>query len=732
MAETKIMGLMICALPILLLDVVIYIFSFAWLRKMFSPSRDVYSAAHGEETKTHGAPRRAATNPHKLIDTIYDGGNAKTVYEMTGAAVRDHGTNVALVSRKFLEFKRLKETDRFPTKIYDDSELEELTYEAFGEQIRNFGAGLRSLGMEPVPRLKSGEKYDDASGPFILVLFEDTCKQWTVCLHGCFTQSITVATCYSTLGDDAVLAAVNETGATTLLLNWKNAEKFAAMEKQMPTLKTIVASTYEMPEGARATVPKSGSRIKILSSDEVIELGAKEAAEYRPVPPKPEDVALIMYTSGSTGKPKGVLMKHSQIVSAVSGMASTVGINEGNEIYVSYLPLAHVLALQAENAMISSGAKVCYADPRQLQKALPMFGPTLLPGVPKVWELLQAGVVRTMSQAGAKTIFDVLFEWNSLLLSIGLDAPVTGQFFKLISKKALGANLRLALSGGGAFSPRLHNFCRVCFCKDFVQGYALTETCVGGCFQDKLDRRTGVVGPPVECVEVMLQSEPDILDGAGFPYLHTDTVDNKGEPIIGRGEICMRGPCISSGYYKMPEKTKEEYDEEGWFHTGDIGQFTSDGVIQIVDRKKNLIKLKGGEYVAVEAMEIAFSSSPFVAAICVIANSNLDGPLSIVQTENEHLKTWASENSVEYKSLEELAAKKETKSAVLKSMIETGKQAKLTALELRMKDCCLIAGTVWLPGSGLTATMKIDRRKICSMHSKELHEMLERNGGLTC
>jgi long-chain acyl-CoA synthetase len=205
------------------------------------------------------------------------------------------------VSRTFVQEKKLKSTDKFPTKLYKDDELDELTYKDFGEQVAAFGAGLRALGMEPIP--SSYDSFDDAKGPFVMVIFEDTCKQWTIALHGAMSQSMTVATCYATLGEDAVISAVNETQATTLLLNWKKAAHFASLAHAMPTLKTIIASTYEMPEGTPTPLPPTRkSSIQIISTEEVLDLGEREEHRHPPVPPKLTDVAVIMYTSGSTGK----------------------------------------------------------------------------------------------------------------------------------------------------------------------------------------------------------------------------------------------------------------------------------------------------------------------------------------------------------------------------------------------------------------------------------------------
>jgi len=225
----------------------------------------------------------------------------------------------------------------------------------------------------------------------------------------------------------------------------------------------------------------------------------------------------------------------------------------------------------------------------------------------------------------------------------------------------------------------------------------------------------------------MLQSEPEFKDSAGLPYLHTDTIGAKGEVVLGRGEICLRGPCISQGYYKMPDKTKEDFDEEGFFHSGDIGQLTADGCIQIVDRKKNLVKLKGGEYVALEAMETAFSVSPYVTALMVVADGDLDWPLAVVCTANTALEDWARKAGIDFTSVRDLAANAQARQEVVRSLVAVGKEAGLTKLELRIKDVALV-DTVWLPGHGMTASMKLDRKKVVEIHAKELQDMYSRNG----
>lgn len=720
---------LIVALPFIAFDIWLYVVSLQWVAGCFS-RKAVHSVEVGEESITRSRARRHPAATKALVTSIYDDGRAQTLFAVLRLAVRQYGALPALVSRHFVEMKKLKETDKFPSKIYDDNKIEEITYQELGEQTLAFGVGLRVLGMEPIPQTQGKQQLDDLSGKFTLVIFEDTCKYWSLAMHGAFTQSFTVATCYATLGEEAVVGAVEETNATALLCNWKKVERFAALvgSGKMQSLKIIVCSTYEMPHN---TAIPTHSKVRIISTDSLIELGASKLVEYPPTPPQPTDLAVIMYTSGSTGKPKGVMMQHQQLVAASSGISPRVGIRKGKETYISYLPLAHVLALQAETGMLAHGGKICYSDPRQLITTMPMFKPTIHAGVPKVWELFKAGLEKKMSLApkAMKLAFEVAFEWKTIALSLGIDTPLFNLLFKKISAKLFGGNqLRVGISGGGPLSASLQNFCRVCFCCPLVQGYALTETCCGGTFQALSDPRSGIIGGPVSCVEIALQSEPDIKDSHGLGYLHTDTRGAKGEEVAGRGEILIRGPCISSGYYKMPEKTASEYEEDGWFHTGDIGQFTTCGVLQIVDRKKNLVKLKGGEYVAVEGMESAYAASPFATAVCVIARGDLDRPLLLVTTDNAYLENWAHQQKVEYSSLAELVSQKQTKDAVLADMKTVGKEAGLTSLELGLKDCVLITDREWLPGAGMTATMKIDRKVIHQIHEKQLDAMLKANG----
>lgn len=241
--------------------------------------------------------------------------------------------------------------------------------------------------------------------------------------------------------------------------------------------------------------------------------------------------------------------------------------------------------------------------------------------------------------------------------------------------------------------------------------------------QDTEDTRFGIAGALIPSVEVKLLSMPEINDKAGSPYLTTDTRDVEGNRVFGRGEILVKGKNIAIGYYMQEDKTKEVFRDDGFFHTGDIGQFMDDGSIRIVDRAKNLVKLKGGEYIAVENMEMVYGNSKFVNAvdggICCYGDGDMDRPIALMQISEPFVMEWAKENGVSG----DFSTVKESKGlmdAVMNDMVTEWKKAGLSSLEKLVGVSFLT--TPWTPENGcLTAANKLQRRCVISMFEKEFN-----------
>jgi long-chain acyl-CoA synthetase len=253
----------------------------------------------------------------------------------------------------------------------------------------------------------------------------------------------------------------------------------------------------------------------------------------------------------------------------------------------------------------------------------------------------------------------------------------------------------------------------------------LTETCAGLSIADTTDERPGIAGVPIASVEVKVESTPDICDKGGLAYLSTDRMDVDGNPVWGRGEVMVKGANITSGYYMMPDKTEEVYSDDGWFATGDIGQFLMDGSIRIVDRKKNLVKLNSGEYVALEKMEMVYGNSSFVDAvnggICCYADGDMDRPVALFQLSEPVAMKWAKDNGVSG-DFETVRKSKALYDTIMQSFISEHSQSDLSPIE-KLKGVTFMTDA-WTPENGcLTAANKLQRRVVIDTHPEEFEEV---------
>jgi long-chain acyl-CoA synthetase len=174
----------------------------------------------------------------------------------------------------------------------------------------------------------------------------------------------------------------------------------------------------------------------------------------------------------------------------------------------------------------------------------------------------------------------------------------------------------------------------------------LTEACAICGVQEQDDFRYGNQGVVIPSMEIKLVSFPELKDVAGQPMLSTDRFDVLGNPILGRGEFYVKGANVAAGYYMRPDETKEMIDQDGWLRTGHIGRFMPDGTISIVYRKKNLVKLKGGDYIALEIMEGVYIHSAFVDRICCYGDGDMDRAVALIEPNQAHTMKWAKEHGI--------------------------------------------------------------------------------------
>ncbi|MDM7994621.1 MAG: AMP-binding protein [Acidobacteriota bacterium] len=360
----------------------------------------------------------------------------------------------------------------------------------------------------------------------------------------------------------------------------------------------------------QAAAAGSGHLIRILSFDETEEApdpvstleGFIGWSAGLPTPPglpvcKASDVVTIIYTSGTTGAPKGVVLTHSNIVGELESIFGAIHADE-NDALLCLLPLQHVLA-SIINVLVPLylGGQVVFADTlkrSEILQALQEAGITILATVPQFFYLFHGRIQEELSQKSpvVQKLFRALlranrFSMRTLHLNLGK---------VLFSKvhKSFGPRLRLFVSGGSSFDPKVaQDFHDMGF--TILQGYGLTET-TGACAVTPVERNVvGSVGPPLPGVEMKIISPDE----------------------TGSGEILVRGPMVLKEYYRNPAATEEAL-KNGWFYTGDLGRFDADGNLFITGRKKEVIVLPNGKNIYPDELEAHYLQCPAIQEIAVI------------------------------------------------------------------------------------------------------------------
>jgi long-chain acyl-CoA synthetase len=418
---------------------------------------------------------------------------------------------------------------------------------------------------------------------------------------------------------------------------------------------------------------------------------------------------------------------------------------------LGYLPLAHIFELTSEALILYCGGSIGYADPRTLSSkgacrvrpdgtvnkepgypyppgAIQEFRPHCVIAVPKIWDLFKKAVEDGVGGPGAKAavsryVLQVAYSAKVFALKGRRSSPLLNAIaFKKI-QTMFGGNLQLCISGGGPIAPETMTFCRVAFCTT-LQGYALTETNACATAQSPKDQRCGVAGTPNRQTEIKLVRVEDVKDRNGKEYAPHDTVHADGTACLGRGEVCIRGGSVSSGYLFQQKKTAEVFMEDGWFRSGDVGVWLPDGSLKIVDRVKNLVKLLGGEYIALEFMETNYGTCPYVnglgGGILCYGDGTLDRAVALVQVTPAKIRKALAHLDLPDDD-EELCEMEEAEQVVLKGLLaaagdKVGANEKLAGVKLisgagSMKE--LEPNSPWTPDNGgLTASNKLNRQVI--------------------
>ncbi len=439
---------------------------------------------------------------------------------------------------------------------------------------------------------------------------------------------------------------------------------------------------------------------------DVLKLGEdtsyQEELESRMQAVKPNDLATLIYTSGTTGKPKGVMLSHTNLVSNVIDSKKRVPFKQENSKALSFLPVCHVFERMILYLYQYCGTEIYFAESiEKMSDNLKEISPTVMTAVPRLYEKVYDKIVA--KGADLKGIKKALFFWA---LNLGLKYEPykqNGWWYewqlkiarKLIFskwKEGLGGKLELMVSGSAALQPRLTRVFAAAGLP-VMEGYGLSETSPVIAVNDMRNKgfRVGTVGKVIDHVTVKIATD---------------------------GEILVKGPNVMLGYFKDSEKTNEAINN-GYFHTGDIGEVSKDGFLKITDRKKEMFKTSGGKYVAPALIENQLKQSRFIEQVMVIGEGE-KMPAALIQLSPVFIKEWAERHKINYNSFAEII-KNETLVNRIQEEINGcnsnfGKWEQIKKFEL--------TPDIWSIDAGhLTPTMKMKRKVIKEKYAQLIEQI---------
>ncbi|CAJ0928049.1 unnamed protein product, partial [Mesorhabditis belari] len=629
----------------------------------------------------------------------------KTLGQIWDEAVRVHGDHPCMGTREVLKITKEKQDTG---KVFEKWEMGNYHWRSFiqvNERVTLIASALKKLGLKP-------------KNP--VVIFAETREEWMTTALACFKMNFPITTVYATLGEDAVCFALNEVEATTIFTTESLLPIVLKAMKNGAKLSTIVY--YESFDQSQKNEKKKSDGAELISFTDLLNKGDANFVAAKENNPTLDDIAMIMYTSGTTGNPKGVMLAHRNIVTATAGQGYDLTV-EYNDTYIGYLPLAHILEVCAECVCICKGTKIGYSSAQTLFDRAPkipkghkgdttVLKPTLMACVPAVMDKIYKAVVDDVNSRSPlfREVFKCMYERKRARYEEGYKTLLLNKLVFNKIGKILGGELRIVLSGGAPLSPETQRFMNICFCCPVIQGYGLTETCGGATIADLHDLSTGTVGPPLRCAQIIL--EP--WEEAGYsPKNETP-----------QGEILVGGDHVALGYFKNPEKTKEDFlvrNGVRYFATGDIGEFRGDGSLKIIDRKKDLLKLSHGEYISLGKVETNLLTNPIIDNICVHGDSNKAYVIALVVPNQKNVSELAKKNGIEnVDDWEKVCLNPVVIKAVLDELQKDSK-GKLERVEIPQK--IFLCHEPWTPASGLlTEALKLKRKNI----EKEFKEEIER------
>jgi long-chain acyl-CoA synthetase len=553
-----------------------------------------------------------------------------------------------------------------------------------GEWFEMSGQEVSRAVMNVVKQL---EAWGIQKGDRILLLSENR-PEWSVVDFATLLAGAVDVPIYPTLTAEQSAYIVRDSGARMAFVSTRDQFLKLRSIPEGRALERIVVMDDIADESAIKLSPIMASKNKYDQA----EVNRRIAAA------QPDDLATIIYTSGTTGTPKGVMLTHGNIASNIVGSTTAFQWSSG-EGYVSFLPLSHITARHADYIMLAKGISISYCPTfDDVARNIREVGPHNFVSVPRLYEKIRQEAQRKAAFGIKKKIFDWALRVGKQHRAEVLAGKMPNDWkwklaHKLVFRKihtAMGGNLDCCISGGAPLPVDVAEWFADIGIRIF-EGYGLTETSPVIGINSRSAYRLGSVGKRLHNMEVKVAED---------------------------GELLVRGPAVTKGYWKLPHETAAAF-KDGWFCTGDIARIDEDGFIFITDRKKDLIKTSGGKFIAPQPIESQLKANILVAQAAVLGDKR-KFPSVLIQPNFPLLEDWAREHGVPFTDRVQLAGNEKVRALFEGIVAELN--AKLAQFE-RLKRVILVPDEFSIATGELTPSLKLKRRFVEQKYAREIEAL---------
>jgi long-chain acyl-CoA synthetase len=548
--------------------------------------------------------------------------------------------------------------------------------------IRRTARALMALGIE------KGSKVG---------ILSQTRLEWTLCDLGTVScGGVTVGIYPSNLAADCAYIVNHSDAELIVVENGEQLEKILSVRDELTGIRAIVILDGDSD-------PDHG----VLSWNDFLQHAEQvdePSFEQRAAAIEPDDLASLVYTSGTTGVPKGAMISNGNLLFSSDSALRCMAVEPGYTTLL-FLPLAHVFARLVIYLCLRQGTvTLAFAeDMTKVAENLREIQPQFIASVPRIFEKVYDRIITGAREAGG--LKEKLFNWSigvgrraSLLQQAGKPLPFVlglqhGLADRLVFSKirgAMGGRLRWAIAGAAPMNQSIAEFFHACGLP-ILEGIGMTENTSFSNVNRYDNNKFGTVGPAGPGIEVRIAED---------------------------GEVLFRGANVMLGYYKNPEATAETIDENGWLHTGDIGELDDDGFLRITDRKKDLIVTAGGKNVAPQRIERILRTSPYISQAVAIGDKR-KFISALVTLDSENIGKWCQQQGVDGSA--ESIADNDKVNALIEGEIES-RNAELASFE-SVKKFRILPGDFTIEGGELTPTMKIKRKVVREKYAAAIEEL---------